>query len=552
MYSMMLTKLAPSGVSSGAAASAAAVSRLLQGATSPAPSRAMSSAPGEGGAGPSQHQIPERLSHIPDADDPNFFQMVEYFYHRACMLAEPRLVEDLNLGPLSTIEQKRQKAHGIMRMLEPCHHVLEVAFPLKRDNGKYEMITAYRAQHSNHRTPCKGGIRYSTEVCVDEVKALAALMTFKCSCVDVPFGGAKAGVKINFRDYSVDELERITRRFALELAKKGFIGPGIDVPAPDMGTGEREMSWIADTYGKTVGHSDINARGCVTGKPINQGGIHGRVSATGRGVFHGLDNFSKDAALMQQCGSSPGLKGKTFIVQGFGNVGFHSARYLVRTGSILTGIQEWDCSIHNPAGIDPIAVDQYKIRNGGSIKGFPAADEYQGPGLMFEPCDILIPAATEKAITKANAGKIQAKIIAEAANGPVTPAAHNILLEKKVLILPDLYLNAGGVTVSYFEWLKNLNHVSYGRLTFKYDRDSNLHLLQSVQESLEKKFGTEKGPIPVEPSESFLKRMGGASEKDIVHSGLDYTMGRSAKNIAIVAKRYNLGLDATSGVYSLH
>lgn len=462
-----------------------------------------------------------------DRDDPNFFEMVADYFENGKRLVESKLVETLrneNDGKARrpAVGDIHHYVNGILQMMRPCDHVLQVSFPLRKDNGDYEVITGYRAQHSLHKVPTKGGVRYCPDVSEDEVKALASLMTWKCAVVDVPYGGAKAGLKIDPTKYTERELEKITRRFAMELAKKGFLGPGIDVPAPDVNTGPREMSWIADTYALTQGYGDINARACVTGKPIRQGGIHGRVPATGRGLVYGIEQFIKQDDVMSAIGLTPGFEGKTFILQGYGNVGSYAMRYMHEHGARCIGITQIGATIFNEDGIDAADLEEYVERNG-TIAGFPGAKPYQGRSLLEEECDILLPCATEKVITADNASSIKARIIGEGANGPTTPKADTILLADKKLVVPDLYLNAGGVTVSYFEWLKNLNHVSYGRLSMQYMRDAE--------------------------SKGFAKTLSGASEEDVVFTALQYTMERSARQIMETAQRYNLGLDLRTAAY---
>ena len=324
-------------------------------------------------------------------------------------------------------------------------------FPVKMDDGRIEVIEAYRVQHSQHKSPCKGGIRFSDEVNQDEVMALASLMTYKCAIVNVPFGGGKGGIKINPKKYSVYELEKITRRYTSELVKKNFIGPGIDVPAPDYGTGEREMSWIVDTY-TSLKPGEIDAAGCVTGKPVTQGGVRGRKEATGLGVFFGIREVCNMPDVMEKLGLTTGVVGKTVIVQGLGNVGYHTAKFFRENGSKVIAIAEYEGAIFNANGLNEEEVFQHR-KSTGSILNFPGATNIAKSTDALElECDILIPAALENVINGENAPRVKAKIIGEAANGPLTPEADEVFAKKGVLVVPDMYLNAGGVSVSYRDW----------------------------------------------------------------------------------------------------
>ena len=409
---------------------------------------------------------------------------------------------------------------GILEQIKACNSVYQMRFPLKRDDGTIEVIEAYRVQHSHHKTPCKGGIRFSDEVNQDEVMALASLMTYKCAIVNVPFGGGKGGIKINPKNYSVYELEKITRRYTAELVKKNFIGPGIDVPAPDYGTGPREMSWIVDTY-QSLKPGEIDAAGCVTGKPVTQGGVRGRTEATGLGVFFGIREVCNMPEIMKKQGLELGIKNKTVIVQGLGNVGYHSAKFFREGGAKVIALAEYEGAIMNADGLNEEEVFQHRKATG-SILNFPGATNLlKNTDALELECDILIPAALENVINGENAPRIKAKIIGEAANGPCTPEADEVFQQKGILCVPDMYLNAGGVTVSYFEWLKNLSHVRYGRMEKRFTENLNTHILSQIETLTGKK---------VEESErKFI--MHGPEEVDLVHSGLEESMITATREI---------------------
>ena len=415
---------------------------------------------------------------------------------------------------------------GLLDQIKACNAVYQMRFPVKVGN-EYQVIEAYRVQHSQHRLPTKGGIRYSEHVNQDEVMALAALMTYKCAIVDVPFGGAKGGVRINPKAYTVKQLEKITRRYTAELIRKNFIGPGIDVPAPDYGTGAREMAWIVDTY-TTMKHGEIDGVACVTGKPVTQNGIRGREEATGRGVFYGMRELLNNKEDCKKWGITPGTAGKKIVLQGLGNVGSFTGKISQNEGDmVIIAVSEFEGAIHNEKGIDIAELLKHR-KETGSILNFPGTKILPSRDAALElECDILVPAALENQITSDNAERIKAKIIAEAANGPISADGEAILLKMGVIIIPDMYLNAGGVTVSYFEWLKNLSHMRFGRMEKRFDHNTYNNLVTTIENMTGKKIGAQE--------RDFLTK--GAEEVDLVRSGLEETMINSYNQIRETWKR---------------
>jgi glutamate dehydrogenase (NAD(P)+) len=431
-------------------------------------------------------------------NEPTFRESVDIMYNRAVALME--------LPP------------GLEEKIRVCNATYTVRFGV-RLRGKVETFTGYRSVHSEHMEPVKGGIRFALAVDQDEVEALAALMTYKCAVVEAPFGGSKGGLCVDPTHWEEHEMEQITRRFAYELAKRDLINPSQNVPAPDMGTGEREMAWIADQY-RRMNTTDINAAACVTGKPPHAGGIQGRVEATGRGVEYALREFFREPEDVKKAGLSGTLDGKRVIVQGLGNVGYHAAKFLSEEdGCKVIGIIERDGALFNEAGIDVETVRQWIVKHGG-VSNYPDATHHaDGSRVLEAECDILVPAALEGVINMQNAARIKAPLIIEAANGPITAGADDLLRERGTVVIPDLYANAGGVTVSYFEWVKNLSHIRFGRMQRRQE-EARHELIVAELERLDVTLGDAWSLSP-----DFKRRyMRGAGELELVRSGLDDTM----------------------------
>ena len=455
-------------------------------------------------------------------NEPRLLEMVKEFYDRA--------------GQFLDIDE------GELELIKGCDAVLRVTFPFKKKDGTVHVIQGYRAHHSRHRLPVKGGMRFSPNVDLQEIEATAALMTLKCAAADVPFGGGKGGIRIDPRDYTEKELERIVRRFTSELAKKAFIGPGRDVPGPDIGTGAREMGWMADTYVKLFGGNDIHAFGVVTGKPASMGGIEGRKEATGLGVYYALREFMSDAAVMKRAGLeqhlSTNLVGRSYIIQGFGKVGFHAALFIARAGGKVIGVSDRRCAVLRLKGIDPEPLLLHK-REKGSVDGFFKDEDcdhvWRGDDvdkLLEQQCDVLVLAAFQQQLHCGNAARVKARIILEAANGPITPMAEDILEgEMGRVIIPDVVASAGGLTVSYFEWLKSLSNVRYGRLTKKWEERSKMVMIKAWEDI--------GGEIDADKRNKILQ---GPSELDIVFSGLADSMIVASQETIATSKRLNCNL----------
>lgn len=409
-----------------------------------------------------------------------------------------------------------------IQVYKQCDTVLKIRLPLIRDDGRHEFIPAYRAQHKHYMLPVKGGIRFSESVDIQEMEALACLNTFKCAILELPFSGGKGGIKIDPRQYSLREKEDLTRRYTLELTRRGFLGPSIDVMGPDYGTSSREMAWIKDTYTHYFGYNDINSSACVTGKPLSQGGIPGRGDASSMGIFYALKDIMNHEGFLNSIRvESKGLENKSFIVQGFGKIGYYLSKLIVGSGGKLIGVIERDGSIYNSKGIDPDQLLTHRLSKN-TIRKFRDCETFEDDRVFYRTCDILIPAALEQAITERNAEKIDCKIVVEASYGPISPAAENILFEKGIFILPDILVNGGSLIVSYFEWIRNLEHLSLGRLVKRWEEKSKDNLLKIIEKGSNIKFDDMAEKL------SYIR---GANEDEIVQLALEDTISTTLRAV---------------------
>ena len=417
--------------------------------------------------------------------------------------------------------------------IRSTHSVLQVNVGIKIKN-KIKNFTGWRAVHSEHRLPSKGGIRFSAEVNQDETEALAALMTYKCAVVDIPFGGSKGSLKIDPKQYSEEELKSITHIYAEKLIKKGFLSPAINVPAPDVGTGEREMVWIMDTY-KNLFPNDINYLACVTGKPVAYGGIRGRAQATGRGVEESIREYLRHEQFYKRTKLNPDLSKNKIVIQGFGKVGKSLAEELFhRDHAKIIAIGEYNGYLYNEKGIDIDELVKHFQKNK-NLKNFTGAKFIEKPAeVLTIACDILVPAALESVINMSNVEKIKAKLIVEAANGPITHDADEVLQKKGIDVLPDIYVNSGGVVVSYFEWVKNITHVRFGRLQRRYEENKMNELIQVIEDATGRSI----------PDKYKANIIHGVQEIDLVNSGLEDVMRETfkeiMKNMEIFKKKVSL------------
>jgi glutamate dehydrogenase (NAD(P)+) len=416
----------------------------------------------------------------------------------------------------------------LLEHIKSTHSLIKVNVGVELDKIIHN-FTGWRAVHSEHILPSKGGMRYSEGVDQDDTEALASLMTYKCAIVDIPFGGSKGGLRINPKSYTEDQLRIITKAFATKLINKGFISPAINVPAPDVGTSEREMDWIKDTY-KALRPEDINYRACVTGKPLHSGGIIGRTEATGRGIEEVIREVFRHKDVVKEFKLKDELKDNSIVIQGFGNVGSNLAKHLYnRDKAKIIAVGEHDGYLYNENGIDINELQKFHKKNRTINNPKLGIFKKNPKGFMEIKCDILIPAALENSITKDNVEKIKTKLIIEAANGPITFEADRILHKKGIMVIPDIYVNGGGVVVSYFEWVKNISHIRFGRVEKRFQEQKILDLVNLLDE---------RTKIKTDP-ELISKIMRGAGEEDLTFSGLEDAMRNAFNEILNVKKKIN-------------